>query len=203
MRNVHHSAIEDGFLDLLGQDTANFEEVKLTDVASSVVQLAAMYAGLIREKLDAVDAASSGSLADSIKPTELEYNGTTYTIGIEAKSYLDYVDKGVNGWAVNRGSVYSFKTKGVNPEGDMVKSVKEWLSREGASARNIKQGVSSRENKGMSADTRNAVTAAYMIKRQGIQPKKFMQSATNEMEVVIKSELGTALRIDIINNFTK
>lgn len=203
MNKVQHEALSEGFFDLLGQDSQSFEEVRLTDTAKTIVQLAANYANLIVEKLNQKDAASSGALADSVQPTELEFDGVTYTIKVQAKDYISFVDAGVNGWAVNRGSVYSFKTKGVDPNGEMVKSVKAYLKREGASARNVKVGISKRENKGMSADDRNAITAAYMIKRQGIEPKRFLSDATSEMEVIIKSEFGAAFKIDLINNLTK
>jgi hypothetical protein len=203
MNKVQHEALSEGFFDLLGQDSQGFEEVRLTDTAKTMVQLAANYANLIVEKLNQKDAASSGALADSVQPTELEFDGVTYTIKVQAKDYISFVDAGVNGWAVNRGSVYSFKTKGVDPNGEMVKSVKAYLKREGASARNVKVGISKRENKGMSADDRNAITAAYMIKRQGIEPKRFLSDATSEMEVIIKSEFGAAFKIDLINNLIK
>jgi len=203
MNKVQHEALSEGFFDLLGQDSQSFEEVRLTDTAKTMVQLAANYANLIVEKLNQKDAASSGALADSVQPTELEFDGVTYTIKVQAKDYISFVDAGVNGWAVNRGSVYSFKTKGVDPNGEMVKSVKAYLKREGASARNVKVGISKRENKGISADDRNAITAAYMIKRQGIEPKRFLSDATSEMEVIIKSEFGAAFKIDLINNLTK
>jgi hypothetical protein len=203
MNKVQHEALSEGFFDLLGKDSQSFEEVRLTDTAKTMVQLAANYANLIVEKLNQKDAASSGALADSVQPTELEFDGVTYTIKVQAKDYISFVDQGVNGWAVNRGSVYSFKTKGVDPNGEMVKSVKAYLKREGASARNVKVGISKRENKGMSADDRNAITAAYMIKRQGIEPKRFLSDATSEMEVIIKSEFGAAFKIDLINNLTK
>jgi len=201
MKAVQHEAIESGFLDLLGTDATSVEEVKLNDTANTLVKLAAMYAGLIAEKANKVDASSSGKMQDSIQPTELEYNGSILSIGVEAKDYMSYVDAGVNGWAVNRGSVYSFRTKGVG--NDMLKSIKDYLRREGGSARNIKVGISARETKGMDALTRNAMQVGYMIKRQGIKPKHFFRDATKEMEVVIRNELGVALRIDIINNIVK
>jgi hypothetical protein len=205
MNKVQHEALSEGFFDLLAQDKSGFEEINLTDTAKTMVQLAANYANLIATKINenTNDVASSGALADSVQPTELEFDGVTYTIKVQAKDYISFVDAGVNGWAVNRGSVYSFKTKGVDPNGKMVKSLKEYLKREGASARNIKVGISKRENKGMSADDRNAITAAYMIKRQGIEPKRFLIDATSEMEVIIKSEFGAAFKIDLINNLTK
>jgi hypothetical protein len=201
MKKVQHEAIESGFLDLLGEDKKNFEEVKLNDTANTLVQLAAMYAGLIAEKANKVDASSSGKMQDSIKPTELEYNGSIYSIGIEAKDYMSYVDAGVNGWAVNRGSVFSFKDKRVPKS--MLKNIKDYLAREGKSARNVKVGVSARENKGVDALTKEAKQVAFMIKRQGIKPKHFFRDATKEMEVVIRNELGASLRIDLINNIVK
>jgi hypothetical protein len=200
---AQNAALSDGFFDLLGQDSQSFEEVKLDNVANSVIALGAKYANLIIEKLNQKDVASSGDLADSVQPTELEFDGVKYVVKVQAKDYISFVDAGVNGWAVNRGSVYSFKTKGVDPNGKMVKSLKEYLKREGASARNIKVGISKRENKGISADDRNAITAAYMIKRQGIEPKRFLIDATKEMEVIIESEFGKAFKIDLINNLTK
>lgn len=203
MRNATASEMESVFYDLLGESKSSFEEVKFDNMAKSVVKLAAMYAGLIREKLDEADAASSGQLAGSIKPTELEFDGNKYIVKIVANDYISFVDQGVNGWAKPRGSVYSFRTKGVDPNGEMVKNVSDWLKREGASARNIKQGIIARESKGISADQRNAITAAYMIKRQGIEPKRFLNKATQEMGVIIENEFGKALRIDIINNLTK
>lgn len=207
MKKVQHEALSEGFFDLLAEDKAGFDEINLTDTdtAKTIVQLAANYANLIATKINenTNDVASSGALADSVRPTELEFDGVTYTIKVQAKDYVSFVDAGVNGWAVNRGSVYSFKTKGVDHNGEMVKSVKAYLEREGASARNVKVGISKRENKGMSADDRNAITAAYMIKRQGIEPKRFLSDATSEMEVIIKSEFGAAFKIDLINNLTK
>ena len=200
---AQNAALSDGFFDLLGEDSSSFEEVKLDNLANSVIALGAKYAGLLVESMNAKDVSSSGGLTGSVKPTELEFDGVKYVIKVVAKEYVDFVDKGVNGWAKNRGSIYSFKTKGVDPNGNMLKSVKEYLRREGASARNVKQGISKRENKGISADDRNAITAAYMIKRQGIEPRNFVSDATQKMEVIIESEFGRALRIDVINNLTK
>jgi hypothetical protein len=201
MRKVQQQAIDSGFLDLLGTDTGRFEEPKMEGIEKVLFELAKTYAELIREKLDKVDAASSGNMADSIAPTEVEFDGKVYSVGVEAVDYMSYVDAGVNGWAKNRGSVYSFRKKGV-PD-TMLQSIKAYLNREGNSSRNVKVGISARETKGIDALTRDPKQVAFMIKRQGIAPKKFFTDATKEMQVVIKDELGAALRIDIINNIIK
>lgn len=205
-REVQHQAIDDGFLDLLGESQSDFKKVELTDTINTLVQVAAQYVAKLTAGVEQKDVASSGKLSDSIQPTKVEIFGTTYTVGIEALKYADFQDEGVDGWAKDQGSPYKFKTKGVDPKGEMVKSIKDWLKREGSSAKNVKQGISSRETKGkqiLDAETKAAVTVAYMIKRQGIKPTHFWRDATDEMAVVIRNEFGKALRIDIINNLKK
>ncbi len=203
---VQHEALADGFLDLLGEDTANFEPVKLTDVNNTIVQLAAKYIDIVSNKINEKDVVSSGKMADSMQPTSLAFDGKTYTIGITAPEYSTYQDEGVNGWAINRNSRFSFKTRGVDPNGEMVKSMKQWIQREGASARNVNRPVTARERKGKAmpdATTRAAVRASYFIKKKGIKPRRFWKEATDEFQVEMENELGIALKIDIINNITQ
>jgi hypothetical protein len=203
---VQHEALADGFIDLLGEDASNFEPVKLSDVSNTIIQLAANYVDLVTQKIEEKDVVSSGKLMDLIKPTNVEFDGQTYSVGIVAPYYASYQDEGVNGWAVNRNSRFSFKTRGVDPEGEMVKSIKAWMAREGKSARNVKQAVTSREARGRKlrdATTSAAVQVSYMIKRQGIKPKYFWRDATNEFLVYMENELGVAIKIDVINNLTQ
>ena len=203
---VQHEALADGFIDLLGEDTANFEPVKLTDVNNTIVQLAAKYIDIVADKINEKDVVSSGRMADEMQPTMLEFDGKTYRIGITAPEYSSYQDEGVNGWAVDRGSRFSFKTRGVDPNGEMVKSVKQWIQREGASARNVTRAVTARERRGQTMPdptTRAAVRASYFIKKKGIKPRRFWKEATDEFLVEMENELGIALKIDVINCITK
>lgn len=203
---VQHEALADGFLDLLGEDAQNFEAVELKDVNNTIVQLAAKYIDIVAENINKKDVVSSGNMADSMQPTMLEFDGKTYRIGITAPEYSSYQDEGVNGWAVDRGSRFSFRTRGVDPDGDMVKSVKQWIQREGASARNVSRAVTSRERKGQAMPdptTRAAVRASYFIKKKGIKPRRFWKEATDEFLVEMENELGIALKIDVINCITK
>jgi hypothetical protein len=88
----------------------------------------------------------------------------------------------------------------------MVKSVKQWIQREGSSARNVKRAVTSREAKGKrmpDATTAAAVRASYFIKRKGIKPRHFWKDATEEFKSVMETELGVAIKIDVINCITK
>ena len=203
---VQHEALADGFIDLLGEDTSNFEPVKLNDVDNTIVQLAAKYIDIVADKINEKDVVSSGRMADEMQPTMLEFDGKTYRIGITAPEYSSYQDEGVNGWAVDRGSRFSFKTRSVDPDGEMVKSVKQWIQREGASARNVTRAVTARERKGQTMPdptTRAAVRASYFIKKKGIKPRRFWKEATDEFLVEMENELGIALKIDVINCITK
>jgi hypothetical protein len=193
-----------GDLDLFG--SLEFEEVKLDSIANVLVRLGFEFAEKIAKAADAKGASSSGKLQDNIKPTDVSIEGSKYSIYITAPDYLSYQDEGVDGWAKSRGSRFKFKTKGVDPNSDMVKSLKDWLSRERSMASNVKVGITSRERRGakiQDVQTKQAVTAAYMIKRQGISGKQFLKAAKDEMTLVIQNELGEAFKADIILNLTK
>lgn len=198
MKKVQHQAIEEGFLDLLGTETTEFQELDWKDTEQTLVNLAAVYIGLLAESADKKDVSSSGFMQDNIKATDVTKNGSIYEIGITAPDYASYQDEGVNGWAVNRGSRFQFRTKGVSD--NMRNSIASWLQREGKSASMVKQAVSKREARGMDALNQKAQTVAYMIKRQGIKPTKFWSDATEEMNQYFETELATAVKIDIVNN---
>lgn len=204
-KSAKDKIVKSNFLDLLGESRDKFEPVKFESIADSLEYVAAVYTEKLNKELALSDATSSGELADSILALDVELLGTTYTVAIEAKKYADFVNAGVNGWAQDRGAPFSFKTKGVDPNGAMVKSIKKWLVREGAISRNTKKTVTAREGKRAKitdTNTKAAITAAYMIKRQGIAPTKFWDRATAQMDAIVKQEFGEALRIDIINNIT-
>jgi len=106
----------------------------------------------------------------------------------------------------SRGSKYKFKTKGVDPNGEMVKSIKAWLLREGSFSRNVSTQLSKRESRQKSitdATTKRAISTAYMIKRQGIKPTKFWSNTTKDMARVVEMELAKALKVDIINSIVE
>lgn len=197
MNKIQHEALKSGELDLLFEEPPQ-GQVEFIDLQSTLEQLAAVYIGLINEKMDEKDVSSSGKMQTSIKASEVTQTGNNYEIGIFAPDYASYQDEGVNGWAVNRGSRFQFRTKGVSP--DMLKSVKDWLQREGKSARNVKQGISKREVRGMDALSQRANTAAFMIKRQGLKPTHFWKEATDDLNRYFEEEVGNAIKVDIVNN---
>lgn len=204
-KNIVHQVVDLSDVELASESASDFEPVNFSDTKNTFVKLAAVYIELINEEIEKKDVASSGRMQDSITPTQLQIDGDVLKIGINALEYTSYVDEGVNGWEVDRGSRFNYETKGVNPDGDMVKSLKDYIRREGLSARNVKVSVTSRERKGKAMPdptTSAAVSMAYMIKRNGIKPRHFWRDATKQFIPVFQKELSTALRVDIINNIT-
>ena len=196
-------ALDSGVLDLMGNDSSSFKTVTFSDLADTMSWLGAKYVERLVNNLNKADASSSGKLATSITSLDVTLFGSVYTVEIEAAKYAKFLDEGVDGWAKSRGSQYKFKTKGVDPKGEMVKSVKEWLLREGKFSRNVKTQLSKRESKQKSlvdATTKQAISVAYMIKRQGIKPTHFWRDTTREMKQIVEVELGKALKVDIINS---
>jgi len=204
--------LNSGELDLMGD--SEFQPVSLDSISNTLAYLGALYAQKLAENLNKADSSSSGKLADSIVPLDVTVFGSVYAVEIEAAKFAKFIDEGVNGWAKNRGSKFTFKGGkssgkrkggGARPLTEMQKSVKEWLLREGNMSRNISRPTTQREARQMSitsATDRAAISAAFMIKRQGIKPTHFWRDATKEMRSIVEIELGKALKVDIINSIT-
>ena len=196
--------LEGNDIDLMGEE--QIKPIKLNDLADTMAYLAALYTQKLAESLNKADATSSGFLADSIIPLDVKILGSVYTVEIQAATYAKFIDEGVDGWAKARGSKYKFKTKGVDPNGEMVKSVKAWLLREGSFSQNVRTQLSKRESRQQSitdSATRKSISVAYMIKRQGIRPTKFWSNTTKDMARVVEMELAKALKVDIINSIVE
>jgi len=198
--------LEGNDIDLMGESQQSFQPIKLNDLADTLTYLAALYTEKLADSLNKADATSSGALADSIIPLDVKVFGSVYTVEIQAATYAKFIDEGVDGWAKSRGSQYKFKTKGVDPNGEMVKSIKAWLLREGSFSQNVRTQLSKRESRQQSitdSATRKSISVAYMIKRQGIKPTRFWGNATKGMKQIVEQELAKALKVDIINSIVE
>lgn len=191
------AAINLDWLEDSGTAKSEFVAVGTQD---KLTQLAAQYSIALAKKLGDVDASSSGELADSIQPLSIQVKDNIFYVDIVAANYASFIDEGVDGWANSRGSRFKFKTKGVDPKGEMVKSVKDYLVREGKMAQ-TKYSVLHKKNKVKDFQVQQATTVAYMIKRMGIKATHFWRDATNEFSSIVEKELGMSVKIDIINNF--
>lgn len=191
------AAINLDWLDDFGSENADFVAV---ETQGKLEQLAAQYSIALAKKLGDVDASSSGDLADSIQPLAIQVQDNIFYVDIVAAKYASFIDEGVDGWANSRGSRFKFKTRGVDPNGAMVKSVKDYLIRENKISQS-KYSVLNKKSKVKDRQIQAATTVAYMIKRMGIKATHFWRDATNEFSKIIEQELGMAVKIDLINNF--
>ena len=193
------------FLDLLGSDKSSFQEQRFEELEDTVLKMGNAYALAMADAMDRSDAVSSGRGADSLRATELSVTPGKIEISVEGLSYLEFIDKGVNGWKVDKNGKYQFKTKGIDPQGAMVKSVMDWLKREKSfSARGYKPISNKESNRAKITDPnlKRAISTAYMIKRNGIRPIGFIKDATEEITRTFATELASALKYDIVTNLT-
>ena len=180
--------------------SASKEDFVAVGTQDKLTQLAAQYSIALANKLGDVDASSSGDLAGSIEPLSIQVKGKVFYVDIVAAKYASFIDEGVDGWANSRGSRFKFKTRGVDPKGAMVKSVKDYLVRENKISQS-KYAVLNKKGKVIDRQIQAATTVAYMIKRMGIKATHFWRDATTEFSSIVEKELGMAVKIDIINNF--
>jgi len=191
------AAINLDWLEDSGTAKSEFVAVGTQD---KLTQLAAQYSIALAKKLGDVDASSSGELADSIQPLSIQVKENIFYVDIVAAKYASFIDEGVDGWANSRGSRFKFKTRGVDPKGAMVKSVKDYLVRENKISQS-KYAVLNKKGKVKDRQIQAATTVAYMIKRMGIKATHFWRDATTEFSSIVEKELGMSVKIDIINNF--
>ena len=203
MTRAQHEAVDTGFIDLNTLDASDYQPIDLSDIKNTLVAIAGAYVGLIHENATNKDVVSSGNMIEDIQATDITTTDTGYAIGITAPDYATYQDEGVNGWKVNRGSRFNFHNKGTREGTPMYNSLKAWVQREGLSARNVKQGVTRRERRGMKmqdTETKTILAVAAGIKRSGLRATNFWSDSTKEINAYIETELGIATKIDIINN---
>jgi hypothetical protein len=203
-------ALNDGFIDLNVEDSANYSLVDFSNTQNMLTNLAADYSLRLAQKLKDKDIDSTGDLGESIQPLALQIDGETFYVEIQALEYASYVDEGVDGWANSRGSRFKFKPPNKGQRGNnsgtispMVKSIQAYLLRSKKATANVKVAVSHREVRGLKvkdASLQEAKTAAYMIKRFGIKATHFWQDATKEFETYLETQLGIAVKVDLINN---
>lgn len=204
LHNINNGRLDDLLDNINGVES--YEVVKFDDLANTLAYVAALYVDKLAVELNNADATSSGKLSDKTIALDVQVFNTIYSVEIQTLSYAKFIDEGVSGWANDRGSQYSFKSKGVDPNGPMVKSIKDYLRREGKMAKANFRAITKKETKRKNitdVSTKAAITAAYMIKRQGIEPTHYWQKATKSITDVVAKEFAAALKVDIINNLGK
>jgi hypothetical protein len=196
--SAQSNAISSGFLDTLGSNDG-FEP---TETLSALIELAAKLIETAQNNLQQSSQISSGALSDSFKVNDPDKKGKVITLNVEAAEYYDYVNKGVRGTAGgNSTGGYAFKNN--FPSTDMVNSISAWLKRAGKASTLVNKSKSTSKlevkNKTIS-EFDSAYATARGIKIHGIKGSGYFDKAINVAKAYAASELGAALRIDIINS---
>jgi hypothetical protein len=195
----------------LGEDKniGNYQVMKLEAVADALYYLAAKYVEFATDNLGKADAVASGALSSSIVALPMEILGNVYSVSIKLDDYYKFVDKGVKGWADEKGgnSPYQFKNYGRSGKKNskMVTAIRKWLISQSLQAKAVKNTISSRETKQKSitdTSTQTAIIISRSIKKKGLRPTHFWSDAEKSVMQIAEAELGIALKIDIINSIT-
>lgn len=149
----------------------------LLGIDSVIQQIAEYIVTEYREYFEASGINATYSLSQSMQ-VGVSINGTNAQIQIGANKYFDFIDEGVNGIDVGRGSPYSFKNL-VVPK-SMLDGFKKWLS---AKSIPIPKGLDS-----------TAYALAVGTKIKGIEPKHIQEKLiTDELIDRVSDVVGQAL----------
>jgi hypothetical protein len=117
-------------------------------------------------------------------------------LSVYANIYYKFVDEGVNGSTMPRGSQYSYKQKG-----PPVKEIKAWLSKESGKHRVSARPKTKREVKRATTDPAesNARFVSAVIKKKGLKKTLFW---TKAYDILVK-ELPEGIRAATIEDIKK
>lgn len=207
MAKRQQKIINNGFLDLLGEEKSQFHTIDLDAISGTLVEIAVEYATLARENLELSGHVATGALSDSIIPTNVTIFGKVYQVDINVSDYYKFVDKGVKGWADEKGGASPYQFKKTFPSKKMVTAIRKWVIREGLKGRgkeNVKGTKRDRKrHKITDTSTQTAIMISQAIKRKGLRPSHFWTRTEDQIREKVKEEFGKALKIDIINNLIK
>lgn len=197
-------------LQLDDNNIGSYQVVKLNAVADALYYLAAKYVEFATDNLEKADRVASGALSSSIVALPMEVMGTVYSVSIKLDDYYKFVDKGVKGWADEKGgnSPYQFKNYprgGGGKKSKMITAIRKWLVTEGlqGAAVNPHKSIYKREKKQASitdTSTQMAIIISRSIKKKGLKPSHFWSDAEKSVMQLAEAEFAAAIKVDIINS---
>jgi len=191
------AALAEGFLDSIGDENG----IRPKETITQLIVLAGGMVDDMQQNLNSSNSNASGSLSASINATEPTLNGKTVKVEIEMLFYGLFLNKGVKGTKSGSGA-YQFK--GDYPPKKMVDAIREWSKHGKLSTKNTNRHktISRQEKKNVSiGDLDNSYAVARSILQHGIKPTAFLDKAVLSTQKRVGSQLGAALKVDIINSF--
>jgi hypothetical protein len=189
-------------LEDIGSDKGSFEPVKLDAVEQTLVEMAILFKTTAEDRLSVQNAIDTGKLADSIQFTQVKYLGGVYSVDINVLDYYDFVNKGVKGLNGGGSSPYQYKNLGVSKA--MLFAIRKWLIRHGlkSNSKAARKNPLGTEKKTRAFDNTSnsmAYAIAKSIKKKGLKPTGFWDSAEQATEKEMEKSLGNAFAVDIVN----
>jgi hypothetical protein len=203
--------LESGFLDLSGSSRLEYGPVSFDHLADQLYLVAVQFAETARDNLNKADRVASGALSDSIIPTRVTIFGQIYNCDINVASYYDFVNKGVKGWADEKGgnSPYQFRQftgKSGKKDSPMITAIKQWILKEGLKGalpinKHPKASIRDRKRSTITDNSLGtAIAISKSIRKKGLKPSHFWDDTVQKITPAIAEQLVKALKLDIITN---
>lgn len=153
-------------------------EIQLNKLAAVVQEYASEFQRITKQKLIDGDKVASGALLASIK-TRVELNGNVYTVWLDSKDYLKYVDKGTK------------------PHFPPSEPILKWVRE--------KKSIQTREktgNKNMPTEKQVTYLVQRKIGREGTKETKIVATTVEELNAQYITKMENALLEDVTDNLS-
>ena len=196
LRQLQQEALNEGFLDDLGNDKTNYADKRKAPVTEQLlIEVVGNFLLQVQENLNKANKIDTGTLSESVSAGDLVSNKGVYSIeagyplNSEAANYAPFVNQGVKGFTSGEPSDSPFSFKSARPkyDGVMVDAMLQWVKRNGISSRsedqrtNLSQLQSKRQAVGdVDVQRQTAYQIATAIKKRGLPKTDFFTSAVRQ-----------------------
>ena len=196
LRQLQQEALNEGFLDDLGNDKTNYADKRKAPVTEQLlIEVVGNFLLQVQENLNKANKIDTGTLSESVSAGDLVSNKGVYSIeagyplNSEAANYAPFVNQGVKGFLSGEPSDSPFSFKSARPryDGVMVDAMLQWIRRNGVSNRNedqrtdLSQLQTKRQSVGkIDVERQGAFLAASGVKQRGLPKTDFFTSAVRQ-----------------------
>lgn len=191
-------ALNDGFIDTLGESPTSFEPVRLGITEKVLIQYAAEFKLALEKSIESNQVVGSGELIDTIRSIVVDES----TLQIWMNDYFDFPNKGVKGVNSSKNapaSPYKFKTYGMNEAGRQ--SIEAYIQSGRAKIENVgrtKKTTVGLERKRLSLIDSQTETMIYLIKRFGIKATNYFDETVKQVFSDFEKKIAESLGADVI-----
>jgi hypothetical protein len=196
LRQLQQEALNEGFLDDLGNDKTNYADKRQAPVTEQLlIKVVGNFLLQVQENLIKANKIDTGRLSEQLRQGDILNNKGVYSIeagyplNSEAANYAPFVNQGVKGFLSGEpsGSPFSFKSARPKYDGVMVDAMLQWVKRNGISSRSEDQRkrLSGLQRKrqavgNIDVQRQTAYQIATAIKKRGLPKTDFFTSAVRQ-----------------------